>query len=175
MGRDAGCEGTVYDRSSSYCEKPRDLLRYGLVLSSLVLALLSKPIVVTLPFVLLLLDYWPLARLRDSESAGWPRADLMRKAVLEKLPLFALVLAASIVTYIAQAGAMEELEELGLGWRLANGIVSYWIYISDVVWPSNFERLTHDKIRQIFEDLRTTGKCAFATGPFRWPELEVVG
>jgi len=38
-----------------------------------------------------------------------------------------------------------------------------------------FERLTHDKIRQIFEDLRTTGKCAFATGPFRWPELEVVG
>jgi len=120
-----------------HCERPRDVPRYLFVLGSFALGLLAKPVVVTLPFALLLFDYWPLARLSDSKSAGWPRADRVKRAIFEKLPLFVLMLAASVATYNAQLGAMEELGELSLGWRLANGVVSYWNYIFAAVWPTN--------------------------------------
>jgi hypothetical protein len=118
-------------------EQPQSVTRYGLVLAGLTLALLAKPVAVTLPFALLLLDYWPLARLSDPESAGWPRLHLVRKAVLEKLPLFALVGAASVMTYSAQGAVMDELGELGLGWKLANAAHSYGLYAFDAIWPMN--------------------------------------
>lgn len=119
-----------------YCEKPRDVQRYLFVMVSLCLGLLAKPVVVTLPFVLLLLDYWPLGRLSDKESGGWPRLALVGRAILEKTPLFALVLAVSVVTYYAQLSSMKELEALSLPWRLANAVVSYGFYLRDAVWPT---------------------------------------
>jgi len=113
-----------------YAERPAALGRYALVLVSLGLGLLAKPVLVTLPFVLLLLDHWPLARLRDGPSA--------RRAVLEKLPMLALVAAVSVVTFVVQRqrGAVTGIDVLPLTWRLANAVESAWIYVAKSVWPS---------------------------------------
>lgn len=99
--------------------------RYLVVALGLSLGLMAKPMVVTLPLVLLLLDYWPLACF----GQRW------RKAVLEKLPLLALSGAAAVITYWAQehAGAVKTLP---LEARLANATLSYAVYIFKTFWPS---------------------------------------
>jgi Flp pilus assembly protein TadD len=90
------------------------------------LAMMAKPTLVTLPLMLLLLDGWPLHRLG-------------RKAMLEKLPLFALAAAVCVMTYHAQAqgGAMNAGAELTASQRLAGGIVAYGQYLAKTVWPTN--------------------------------------
>jgi protein O-mannosyl-transferase len=107
-----------------YTERP-GWGRYLVVASGLCLGLMAKPMVVTLPFVLLLLDYWPLARLRH----------LGRKAIWEKLPLLGLAAAAAAITYLVQrhAGAVKSLP---LATRLANATLSYAIYIAKTFWPT---------------------------------------
>lgn len=107
-----------------YTERPGSG-RYLAVAFSLCLGLMAKPMVVTLPFVLLLLDYWPLARLKQQ----W------RKAMWEKLPLLGLSAAAAIITWLVQkhAGAVKAVP---LGTRLANATLSYAIYIEKTFWPS---------------------------------------
>ncbi|MCH8084048.1 MAG: glycosyltransferase family 39 protein, partial [Myxococcales bacterium] len=110
-----------------YTERP-SLGAYGIVTLCLALGLLAKPIVVTLPFALLLLDYWPLRRLAPEGAATpWPldRARLGR-AVLEKLPLLVLVAAAGAVTTAVylQAGQIVDAEQMPLEQRLANAAVS---------------------------------------------------
>ncbi len=99
--------------------------RYTLVLLCVTAGLLSKPTLVTLPFVLLLLDYWPLRRLG-------------RAAVLEKLPLLLLAAGASLVTYVTQAdaGAADFGERIPLLARLANGVDAYVVYLRKSVWPT---------------------------------------
>lgn len=109
--------------------------RYATVLICFVLALLSKPMVVTLPFVLLLLDAWPLGRWRASE-----RMSVVRQAgplLLEKLPLFALAAAASAITLATQKGAMTSTATLGLAERIANAVVTYGVYLRQLVWPAD--------------------------------------
>ncbi|MEM7410916.1 MAG: hypothetical protein AAF430_11825 [Myxococcota bacterium] len=100
--------------------------RYALVVAGVAGALLSKPTTVTLPCVLLLLDYWPLRRLDGA-------------AVREKLPLFALVIAASIVTYFVQrdTGAMAFGAERGGFDRVATAIHAYGSYLFHTFWPAN--------------------------------------
>jgi tetratricopeptide (TPR) repeat protein len=107
-----------------YTERPGSG-RYLVVFLGLCLGLMAKPMVVTLPCVLLLLDYWPLARLRL----------LGRKAVWEKLPLLGLSGAAAAITYLVQehAGAVKALP---LETRLANATLSYTLYILKTFWPS---------------------------------------
>ena len=83
-------------------------------------ALMAKPSAITLPFVLLLLDWWPFQR-------------LSRKAILEKLPLFALLIPSILLTLRAQTGAMGTLTLSG---RIANTILSYVEYLRVLVWPS---------------------------------------
>jgi len=92
--------------------------------------LMSKPMVVTLPFVLLLLDYWPLKRFNDST---------IQRLLLEKVPFFALSVAGSIVMSIAQKGNLSiwSLTQLPLGLRIENALVSYLRYISKTFWPSD--------------------------------------
>jgi tetratricopeptide (TPR) repeat protein len=104
--------------------------RFSLVALFLALGLMSKPMVVTLPFVLLLLDYWPLRRL---EKAG------ARRLVLEKVPLFALVVVASVVTFFAQRaeGAVQPLGSLSLEARVENALVAYVAYLGKAFWPVN--------------------------------------
>ncbi len=96
--------------------------RYGLVCLCLGLGLLAKPMLVTLPCVLLLIDVWPLGR------------PLTARLVVEKLPLFALVAASCVVTYVAQktGGAVKTLP---IDLRLANVVVSYAAYLGMMVWP----------------------------------------
>jgi Flp pilus assembly protein TadD len=103
----------------------RRLWRYAIVVGCYALALMSKPMVVTLPFVLLLLDVWPLRRFN-------------RNAVLEKLPLIALSLAVSVITFMVQreAGAVKALDVLPVTYRVENAIVAYGRYVLMTVWPS---------------------------------------
>jgi hypothetical protein len=89
-------------------------------------ALASKSMLVTLPFALLLLDYWPLGR-----TVERPRSRL----VFEKLPLFALSLAASANAFAAQAIARSHAPELGLSLRLAHAAVAYLRYLAFALWP----------------------------------------
>ena len=102
--------------------------RYLLVALPFGLGLLAKPMLVTLPLSLLLLDYWPLAR-RD-RGVG--------TLMLEKLPLLALSAAAAAVTLFTQsgAGAVPALASLAPGDRLANALTNYALYIGKIVWPA---------------------------------------
>jgi len=112
--------------------------RIALVFAALALGLLAKQTLVTLPFVLLLLDYWPLGRLRRVGAPERWQPAALRRAVLEKLPLFALVAGMSFVTLIAQrsAGAVADLTQLSLSARLANAPVAYVTYLGKSFWPS---------------------------------------
>ena len=96
------------------------------------LSLAAKPMLVTLPLLLLLLDFWPLRRLPSAD----PRRT--RALLLEKLPLLALSSASAVVTLVAQrgGGALLPLESVGVGARLANAILSYAVYLRQLVWPS---------------------------------------
>ena len=103
---------------------------YLLIVVFFALGLMSKPMLITLPFVLLLLDYWPLDRLNPKR----PKAGLL----IEKIPLFAMVLASCVVTFIAQreGGAMPTTEVRDFPVRLANAFISYLQYIIKMIWPA---------------------------------------
>jgi tetratricopeptide (TPR) repeat protein len=118
----------------AYTKDPR-VRRYVLVLVLFALGLMAKPMVVTLPCVLLLLDVWPLKRAIIGES----RRGVWLRLIYEKVPLFALAAASSVVTYLAQrtSGAVESLSKLPLSVRAANALLSYWNYIAKLVWPQD--------------------------------------
>jgi len=133
-----------------YAKNP-SLRRYLLVLVSFGMGLLSKPMLVTLPFVLLLLDYWPLKRLAGTRTAFDPwvyaggtagRAGLLR-LIVEKVPLFIVAAAACIVTLIAQreVGALWTLEKMPFEQRIANAFVAYMEYIRKMLWPADLSVL----------------------------------
>jgi tetratricopeptide (TPR) repeat protein len=120
--------------------------RYLLAALLLALSLMAKPMLVTLPVVFLLLDYWPLGRIEDERAAagdgrvhGAARSrwgsDRMGPLVLEKLPFLALSFAASLVTIMVQRPA--SIEAVPVPLRLANALVSYVRYILKAVWPSS--------------------------------------
>ena len=120
-----------------YAESP-NVKRYLPVLILFALGLTAKPMLVTLPFVLLLLDYRPLGRLIQEKSKSRKRGWAGWKLVWEKAPLFALAAASSAVTYIVQqrGGAMSSSERIALGDRAANALVSYATYLIKMLWPS---------------------------------------
>lgn len=122
-----------------YVETP-SWKRYALVAVALALGLMAKPMLVTWPFVLLLLDYWPLGRYQwrpATATAGFFRA--LVPLVREKLPLFCLVAASMVITFIAQSqgGAVRTIIDVPVSLRLANAIVSYAKYLVLTVWPSD--------------------------------------
>jgi tetratricopeptide (TPR) repeat protein len=90
--------------------------------------LMSKPMLVTTPVVLLLLDYWPFNRLRDLKSL-W-------RLTLEKVPLFVLSIASSMVALALQVESPSSVGQLPFAWRLENAFVSYFIYIWQLFWPA---------------------------------------
>ena len=108
-----------------YVERP-GIARYLLVLAAFCLGLMAKPMIVTLPFVLLLLDVWPLRRM--SRSAVW-----------EKIPLFVAALAGAVVTFLAQneGHAVRSLAAMPLGMRAENAVVTYAAYLARMFWPAN--------------------------------------
>jgi hypothetical protein len=103
-----------------YCEA-RPPGRYALTLFCLTLGLMSKPTLVTLSFVLLLLDYWPLGRLCDLNAGARPSLSRIRALVLEKIPMFAVVVAVSLATLLVQEGAMARPGTVPLDLEQANG------------------------------------------------------
>ena len=118
--------------------------RYLLVVLFFVLGLMSKPMLVTLPFILLMLDFWPLGRLgliRDTRNVvtgqqADERMDIFQ-LLWEKIPFFVLAVGSSVVTFIVQerGGAMDLLKSYSLQTRIINAFVSYTEYIVNMVWP----------------------------------------
>ena len=104
---------------------------YVLALALFACALMSKPMAVTLPFVLLLLDYWPLGRLGSEQVFSW-------RLVVEKIPFLLLAAADSVVTFLIQNhfGVVTTLTRFPLGIRLANIPVAYLKYLSKNFWPT---------------------------------------
>ena len=102
--------------------------RYALVLLALAAGLATKPMLVTFPAVLLLLDWWPLGRLTAQNAV---------RLAVEKLPLFALVVASSLVTFAVQSrgGAVGSLARFPLAVRVENALVSWVTYLRKTVWP----------------------------------------
>ena len=124
---------------------------YSLALIFFALGLMSKPMVVTLPFVLLLLDVWPLKRMSKLQSPKsrveganteqhWPLDfRLWTSLLLEKIPFFALTIGSCVVTFLAQknAGAMRSLIDIPIGLRVENALVSCVVYIRKMFWPDD--------------------------------------
>ena len=102
---------------------------------ALALGLMAKPMLVTWPFVMLLLDYWPLRRFQRSEVRR--QRSVLRSLVVEKIPLFALVAASAVITSVAQSrgGAVRTFTEGSVALRLSNAVVSYAKYLLLTFWP----------------------------------------
>ncbi|MGD0398957.1 MAG: tetratricopeptide repeat protein [Syntrophobacteraceae bacterium] len=216
-----------------YVEQPR-LKNYLAIFIFFALGLMAKPMLVTLPFTLLLLDYWPLQRLEPKKSAqelstrvneplyankrkgkssrnhtsgSGPAPDSIRGPVrtlpgmvkeekpaahkyqwavvqpllLEKIPLLALAALSCIVTYFVQkkGGAVISIEAFPLGARIANGCVSYIIYIGKTIWPSNLAVFyPHPRLQPLWQVLGAVlflGAVSFAVirAAKRFPYLAV--
>ncbi|MCI0746899.1 MAG: tetratricopeptide repeat protein, partial [Verrucomicrobia subdivision 3 bacterium] len=127
----------------------RSAWRYIVMLLAFACGLLSKPMVVTLPCVLLLLDFWPLRRAKDWRDA--------LKLVLEKLPLFALTAASCVVTFVVQkqGGAVGSFEKFPLLARVGNAFVAYAAYLGKTILPE--------------------GLAPFYPHPGAWPSWQVAG
>ncbi len=124
-----------------YVKFPR-LLNYIQIIIFFALGLMSKPMLVTLPFVLLLLDYWPLCRSTITHHISTAKPlNFKRKAasylIIEKLPLFGMVLVSSCIAYYVQrkGGSISSFEAIPFGVRVANALVSYILYILKMLWP----------------------------------------
>jgi Flp pilus assembly protein TadD len=122
-------------------------LFYCLTLVFFAMGLMSKTMLVTLPCVFLLLDYWPLNRWK--QDGKW-------RLVVEKAPFLLLALAVSVIEYIAQkqSGAMEEMVKLSLGARFENALISYVRYLGKFFWPENL--------------------CIYYPHPGHWPAIGVL-
>jgi tetratricopeptide (TPR) repeat protein len=110
-----------------YARQP-SVRRYLVIVLFFALGLMAKPMLVTLPLLLFLLDYWPLARNPNGRSGWW-------KSVAEKVPLLLLSLLAAIATLFAQRTTVNYSEELPVTWRIGNALLSYVAYLGQMVWP----------------------------------------
>lgn len=127
---------------AGYARKP-GVVGYLLVTLLFCLGLMSKPTLVTLPCVLLLLDYWPLGRFRPANrelSPAWPAPCRQRAGywlLLEKIPWFVLVAVASWVAVVAEAetGALTWLPNVSLAARVCNALIVYVLYLGKFCWP----------------------------------------
>jgi Tfp pilus assembly protein PilF len=135
----------AYER---YASRP-SLLRYLCVAAALGLGMAAKPMAVTLPCVLLLLDYWPLRRWSETRPPGRSKERALEKEpyvaaspgrlILEKIPLLILSLGSSLVTMVVQqrGGAIPTEESLPLAQRLTNMPISYVMYLVKAAWPAD--------------------------------------
>src|SRR5580704_561843 len=126
-----------------YARKP-DWRRYLLVAALFAAGLMAKPMVITLPFVLLLLDYWPLGRTAGSPSSVVRVPQLaLPKLILEKVPLLFLSGLSGIITVRAQGSvqAVRTLHQFSFAIRIENAIVAYGLYLWKMLWPARLAPL----------------------------------
>jgi len=126
-----------------YVKRPR-MSGYALVFIFFTLGLMSKPMLVTLPFVLLLLDFWPLQRVagiaqQEGKVTSIIHPSPFLRLLLEKMPFLILAIMISIITILAEgkAGALKPLSLYPMDVRVANALVSYVAYTGKTVWPTN--------------------------------------
>ncbi|MGA2255165.1 MAG: tetratricopeptide repeat protein [Thermoguttaceae bacterium] len=143
-----------------YAQRPDSWGRYLLVVASFALGLTAKPMLVTLPFVLLLLDYWPLGRLKSGPRADggrWtvdgkepnqspttnhhPLSISFPRLIVEKIPLFILAAVSCVVTLAAQREAMRSLEQVAPAGRVGNAAVAYVAYLGKMLYPAGLAAL----------------------------------
>ena len=137
--------GSNADRAVPSLVTRHPSLDYVAALLFFALGLMSKPMLVTWPFVMLLLDYWPLGRLRTTDYGLQTSRSLASLAtrhtslIFEKLPFFALAAAASYVTFTVQqhAGVLVAGEALPFSARVENALISYWRYLGKLFWPTD--------------------------------------
>jgi len=112
------------------------------------LGLMSKPMLVTLPFVMLLMDYWPLGRVKYFDQRRDPDKNHIRRAygkhsvlflIREKIPFFMIAVLFSIIAFLAQktAGGVGSFNDFPVGIRISNGLISYILYLFKTAWPHN--------------------------------------
>lgn len=156
------CFASVLAAYAEYVRYPFSPVRYLTVMALLALGLMAKPMLVTLPFVLLLLDYWPLRRAAPplstihfdssgSQAPAWepsgsvPRLEHGRewqnarknwRLLVEKLPLLLLSTASCVVTPLVQTDAVQSIERYSVGARAGNALVSYAAYMAQLFYPS---------------------------------------
>jgi tetratricopeptide (TPR) repeat protein len=110
---------------AGYARHSRSWLRYGLVVLLFVIGLMCKPMLVTLPLILFLLDFWPLRRVETA-----------KRLIIEKLPFLALSAASCVVTLIAQRQGIHDAGSFSFLARLANAAVTAAIYLRQMIWPT---------------------------------------
>jgi tetratricopeptide (TPR) repeat protein len=113
--------------------KGRAVFFYALTFFFFALGLMSKPMLVTLPFVMLLIDYWPLCRIQNRTFSS------VKRLALEKVPFLCLTVASCVITYLAQetGGAVDTLQRVPFEARLTNAAIAYFDYLRELVWPSH--------------------------------------
>jgi protein O-mannosyl-transferase len=119
----------------NYVRAP-SVTRYLTVVLVFAFGLMSKPMLVTLPCVLLLLDYWPLKRIRGQTSEIRRQENLLM-LIAEKIPLIVLSAISSAITFLAQRHAIGWTEQLPIRWRINNALATYVAYIWQMFWPAN--------------------------------------
>jgi len=125
-----------------YARRPWSPVRHGFVVLLFALGLMCKPMLVTLPLVLLVLDYWPLGRVAGGEwrvtrfGVQVPQLSTLNHLLYEKLPLLGLAVASSVVTLSAQHEAIQPFENISLPLRVDNALISYVAYLGQMFWPS---------------------------------------
>jgi tetratricopeptide (TPR) repeat protein len=110
---------------------------YVLTISAFILGLMSKQMLVSIPFVLLLLDIWPLQRIGGNTDINKLNPSALRALLLEKVPFLILAIIASVIAVIAQQEAMNSLLDAPLSARVANASISYLQYIRNIFWPTD--------------------------------------
>lgn len=122
---------------STYVRRPASLGRYLVVLVCFLLGLAAKPMAVTLPFLLLLLDYWPLGRLSEATPCRPARNSTPIRLVLEKVPLLLVAFAFCLFSVHSRAGAaLSANQKYSIVWRIGNGAISYAQYLGQFFFPA---------------------------------------
>ena len=125
-----------------YTERP-GVNRYIWVVILFALGLMAKPMVVTLPFVLLLMDFWPLGRMKLGSAVKGNGVSLKKSfdfgLIWEKIPLFVLVLFSCVMTFLSedQGGSMASMDTVPMKLRFSNSLISYVRYMGKMAWPND--------------------------------------
>ena len=134
----------MLDAYVRYARAP-SITRYLAVAVLLVAGLMSKPMLVSAPIILLLLDYWPLRRFeqrsstngRTKSSRAGEQMRAIRRLFLEKVPLLVLAAGSCVITFILQKRTTGAIPPLPLFWRVQNAFTSYLIYVWKIFWPTD--------------------------------------